>query len=181
MAKTNIDLHLHPYSEIYGVKPVLKAMKKNDVKILGLPYYNENNFCRIRAGTNNLDGYKKEEGNISIKMKDKETGSEFYLLRAEELMNKENLHLLVIGKISGLKPYNPIMRNIEAGIKNNAIVMIDHPFADAEQAYKPITAKKKAELEEIAKEFGNEMEDQDLVEDLITKYLGLLGLLLWFF
>lgn len=157
MAKTSIDLHLHPYPENYGIKPILKAMEKNDVKILGLPYYNEDNFFCVGAGTNNIESYKKEEGNISIKMKNKKTGSEFYLLRAEEIMNKENLHLLVIGKTSDLRPYNSIMHNIETGIKNNAIVSIDHAFADAKHAYRPIDSKKKKELEEIAKEFQDEI------------------------
>lgn len=157
MAKTSIDLHLHPYPEKYGVKPILKAMEKNDVKILGLPYYNEDNFFYVRAGSNHLEGYKKEEGNISIKMKNKETGNEFYFFRAMELMNKGNLHLLVVGRVSDLKPHDSIMYNIETGIKNNALVLIDHAFANAEHAYKPIDSKKKKELEVIAKEFGEEI------------------------
>jgi hypothetical protein len=72
-------------------------------------------------------------------------------------MNKENLHLLVIGKISDLKPYDSIMNNIGRAIRNNSIAIIDHAFADAIYAYNPIDRNKKKELEAIAKEFQDEI------------------------
>ena len=144
-----IDFHVHPFLENYGLDAIVNSMYKKDVEIVGLPNYNNvDNFTQIRQESKKL-GYLSDS--VVVKAQDK------YLLRATELECYENLHLLVIGNTNGLNSKIPIRKNIEIGLKNNSIVIIDHPFADANSTYKGISLDKRKQLKKIAIDYEDEI------------------------
>jgi len=156
--KEKIDLQVHPYFENYSLNNIARYLENNDVGIVGLVNYNRDSFSPLEnALKKEYPEYIITSDSTAIRILNINNGKETYLLRGIEVMNSENLQLVVIGNIKGIVPYRNIKKNIEIGVKNKALVIMDHPFADADHEYRSITSKKKEELEDIAREFDDEI------------------------
>lgn len=148
-----IDFHVHPFLENYEVGVIVEAMQKNEIGMLGLPNYNNiDNFIQIRQESEKLkEEYFVESDSIAVKIKNYD--EEKYLLRATELECEGNFQLVIIGNTEGLDPRASVQENIETGLNNNSIVVIDHPFADAKSIHKGITKEKIKFLEQLVKTY----------------------------
>lgn len=150
-----IQLHVHPFFVSYDFVDVINAAKKKKIDILALERLNNNIFSDLIERSKKLPPhYKTDSDSISIKILDKEDGKTLYILKAIELETKENFHLINIGDCE-VKSRSNIEAIIENALKNDCLVIFDHPFANSRNVRKDITEEKEAEIEKICKKYSN--------------------------
>ncbi len=150
-----IQLHVHPYFTSYSLNDIINAAKKKKIDILALERLNKEIFPDLINRSKKLPPhYKTDSDNTLIQILDKEDGRKIYLPKAIELETKEDFHLIIIGD-SQIKPYSYIEDIIENALKNDSLVIFDHPFADNKYVAKDITREKEAGVEKICKKYSN--------------------------
>lgn len=176
--KAEIDLHVHPIGMLngkYGLGDVIEAAEKKGINILGIEKYKGDIFPMLQNPA--LYGKERQlprekfrtiaDNGTCIVIHNRETRKTTYILRATEMMTSdikgnESFHLLAIGDLSGLeikkeRPFPRIEKCIERIIKNEGITIIDHPYANADYEYRSINKEREKELEDICKEFKDEV------------------------
>ncbi len=149
--KSNIELHVHPFLGRNSLVDVISAMEDTRLDILALEGFNESIYPYI------VEQIRKEFpfsqiGNAGVKL---HKGK--YLLNAREYDTHERLHVLTVGySDDSAKPNTEIRKIIDNGLKNSALVVLDHPFID--NAYTKtaghIPEGLEQELEKLCREYS---------------------------
>jgi hypothetical protein len=152
--KANIELHVHPFLNRNALTDVVKAMDKTNLDILALesldcslfPYVVGEAKKAYPASTNDSAGIKLPNGK--------------YLLNAREYNTRENFHILTVGySLKEATPQTEIRKIIDEGLNHDALVLLDHPYADNGKTRTAghISEKMEQELEKICKEYSGQI------------------------
>jgi hypothetical protein len=117
------DLHVHPFLDRYTLVDVVKAMDNKFVNAVGLshldadlPEMHEQARLFYPGSMTDKTGIRLPNGK--------------YLFISREYNTAEGLHLLTVGYSMGdATPTTEIKRIIDRSLENNALVILDHPFA----------------------------------------------------
>ncbi len=152
MKTSQIELHTHPYFNAYGIEEIIKAMGKNEINIIGLEYLNKQAFLDVQWNAADLakHGYDVRADSLAVKIE--REGKEFYLLKAAEHSTKDNFHLLTIG-YDNIESQST-RKIIESALKQDSLVILDHPFVNINYVGKEITEQQEKELGKICKEYS---------------------------
>jgi hypothetical protein len=123
--KSEIELHLHPYFNKYGLEEIVKAMEENEISVTAVEFLNGSAFESIQLSTKEMakKGYDMQVDSKAARIE--KEGKQYYILRAAELTTKENFHILTIGGDT-IKPHQPITKMVEQAINQDLIVILDH-------------------------------------------------------
>jgi len=152
----NIELHVHPYLDKYGIDDVIAAMDRQGVDIVALPVLNgviHNDVLRKVGESYGPDNLLIDQAGIRLP-------SGEYLLHAHETNTKENLHVLTVGySPDEADPKAEIRRVIETGLEKNAIVLLDHILVDNGKTGTAghISAEKEEFVKELCREYSGEI------------------------
>lgn len=148
------ELHVHPFFESYGLEHVINIATEKNLDILVLERLNREIFPELLERSKKLPSYYKAEGDhASIQVFDKKYGKKLYLPKAIELNTKQNFHLIVIGD-SKVKSDLNIEEAIEKALRDDCLVILDHPFADSSNVRKGVSKEKEAYVEKICKRYS---------------------------
>lgn len=168
LKKARIDLHFHPVgllTEEYSIEDLVEAAEKKQINVIGLVEHNGDIFSLIKGKSWCMpkDKYiSRAENGSCIAISNKESGNTTYILRATEMTTgdengDENLHMLFIGDISKLelrkeKPFPRTEKCIETMIKNEGIILLDHPYVNSRFIGRSINKSKEEYIENLLRE-----------------------------
>ena len=148
----NIDLQVHPFLWENSIVDVVEAMENNGLDVVGLEALNETIYPQVveEAGKH----YSIQHDEAGILPPDGKV-----LLTAKEYSTREKLHILTIGySLDGTDRETEIRRIIDAGLENNALVILDHAFADNEsRTAGTIPEELERSITELCKEYSGEL------------------------
>ncbi len=149
--EAQVELHMHPNFKAYGLEDIIQVMAENNLDMIALEYLNQPVFHEVQNYLPHLrnKGYIVETD--STVMRIKKEGNRFYILRAMELWTREDFHILTIGS-DNTKPYQSIRKMIDSAVPDS-LVIFDHPFIDNHKVYQAIGKTKERELNNICKEY----------------------------
>lgn len=183
---SKIQLHLHPffnkknflsniipYFDNYGLEDLVKTSEEKNIDILGLERLNFEVYPELVKTAEELCKEKNNafEFNYTderIKIFNKESKKETVILRATEYRTKEDLDIIVLGysglsNTKGTNNRHGIRKVIDSGLENNCVLIMDHPFCNAQSIRKDITEEKKKEIETILRKYPKS-EDNIFIE-----------------
>ncbi len=148
----NVELHAHPFLEKNKITDLLCAIDTNGLDVIALEGLDKSIYKNISG---EVKRYFPDAlmDNAGIRYDDK------FILNAREYTTKEGFHLLTIGHSIEASPKSEIRNLINEGLKNNALVVIAHPFVDNEKTKTAghISEEKEKELEKLCKEYSGEI------------------------
>ena len=149
----NIDLHVHPFLNNNCLIDVVKAMDDTNLDVVALEDFNGNLYPTLKekAATH----YKKatfDEAGIKL------YGGK-YLLNAGEYNTQENLHVITVGYSYDADPKTEIRRIIDNGLRNDALVILDHPFVDnvLTRTAGHVSAEREKSIEYLCQEYSGQI------------------------
>ncbi len=154
----NIELHVHPYLNKNSLVDVVKTMDKTNIDILALETLDESVYPLVmdetkKACLNHTTDY------AGVKLTDRKTNGK-YLLNAREYNTKEGFHILTVGySYNEANPQTEIREIIDKGLKHNALIVLDHPYADNKYTRTAghISEKMERDLENLCKEYSGQI------------------------
>ena len=155
--KISLDLQVHLYLEKYHPEHVIKTMQNNNLDVIAAMTYNFNVFSHLLDYKKDLTnkGYEVENDSILMRITDKRTNIESFMLKSQEVSTSDDYHVLVYG--GNTIPYETLRETIDRGLERGLFVAIDHPFVDVTTMKKPISNKKITELRKICKKYNNKI------------------------
>lgn len=124
-----LDIHIHPYFREYGAEDLVRAMHTTKTNAAGLAGFNRDIFDEIRERFEKIDkrDFRVNSDRLVMKVEDN-SKNEIYFPRTVEYKNKEGFHIIVVGGQKNLVEDALIKKNIEEALKQESLVIIDHPF-----------------------------------------------------
>lgn len=153
---SNIELHAHPYFNNYDLEEILKAMNQNNLDVIGLEYLNRPIFDELNRYADDLKqkGYEKESDHYVIKLSKDEKN--YFILRAKEIRTRDNFDIITIGSDT-INHEQSTRKVIDCALKQNSLVIFDHPFVDNSWVNREINQEKRKELESICKQYSGNL------------------------
>lgn len=150
----NIDIHVHPFLGNNSFIDVVEAMDWTGVDAIALEYLNASVYPTVLKEA--LKHYPKTIAS--------ETGvmlpNNKYIFNAREYGTKENLHILTVGySLDGATPQTGIREIIDKSLEHDALVVLDHPFADNGRTRTGghISQTLEDEVEKLCREYSGEI------------------------
>jgi hypothetical protein len=154
MAKSNIELHLHPFLERNEIVEIVRAMDRKGLDILALESLDSSLYpCVIKEAKNRYPTSQYDSAGVKLPH-----GK--YLLNAREYNTKENLHILTVGySMDSATPQTEIRKIIDDGLENDALILLDHPFVDNRKTRTAghISGELEQELEKLCREYSGQI------------------------
>lgn len=154
MKKANIDLQVHPFLGMNSLKDVAEAMDYVKIDVVALESLDSNLYQRVVREAREI--YPRLEGDSAgIKIPNGK-----YILNAREYNTKEKLHVLTVGYSSDTAtPETEIRKVIDEGLKNDAFVLLDHPFIDNKKTKTAghISEDLEKNLEKLCREYSGQI------------------------
>jgi hypothetical protein len=148
----DIELQAHPIGiKKYGLESIIKIADKNSLNIIALEDYNNYLFPELVARAHELPKKYNVSFNEEV-LKISDDKKDTYFLNALELMTKEKIHVLILGKGS-FKENDSIYEVI--GKKN--LTIFDHPFVDATCATRAVNNEKNALIGHLSSEYPHKI------------------------
>ena len=122
-SKYHIDLHIHPFLENKSIIDVTDAMDKTGLDVIALESYNEDIYPRVLEEASKF--YNVVDDGAGMRLPDGK-----YILNGREYNTKESIHVITIGCSFDVPQKTEMRKIIDKGLKNHALVLIDHPFVD---------------------------------------------------
>lgn len=148
----NIEIHAHPFNGNNTIADVIEAMNLAGLDVIALS-----------APDKNISPYVSQK--VAEHYKDKkividDSGARLpngkYVLNACEHGTKEGLHVLTVGNVPDVDPKTEIRKVIDLGLKQEALVVIAHPFIDGKSIIRRFRLSPSGErmLEDLCKEYS---------------------------
>lgn len=120
-----IELHTNPFLGTNTLLDVKNAMKETGINILALSALDKTIYPKVLEESKKYFTYSThDKAGVKINLTN-------YLLNAREYQTKENLHVLTVGhSYDEATPKTEIRKIIDNGLKNEALVLLDHIFVD---------------------------------------------------
>lgn len=135
-------------------------MEEKGIDCIGLLYYNWEPATIYSLGKMIFETQKdyiiEHEGNV-ISFISKATAKQLFIILGQEIATSDGFHILSIGAVeieSGILTLNETVKEI---INKGGFPIIDHPYADAERAWKDIDSQKEEILEETCKNYKDKI------------------------
>lgn len=150
--KSQIELHAHLYFRRYNLEDVLKVMEENGLNVVAPLYLNGKAFLDVQKGSSRLfnQGYDVDSDDLAVNIR--KDGKEFYLLKGAELHTGDNFHMITLGS-DNVEPYKPMREMIEYALKQDSLVIFDHPLVDNNHPARELSKSAKEDVENICKEY----------------------------
>lgn len=124
LRNANIDMHIHPFLGKNSIVDVVEAMEVNNLDVVGLEALDHTIYPLVIEEarehwpiTHDRAGIFLPDGKL--------------LLNAKDYSTRENLHVLTVGYSHDPADRDTEIREIiDAGLENNALVILDHPFVN---------------------------------------------------
>ena len=130
--KIEIELHAHPIGlRKYGLESIVNIAEKNNLDIIALEDYNNYIFPELVTRAKELG--KKYDVSFNEEVIKISSTKDIYLLNALELMTKQRIHAITLGK----SDFNE-NDSIHDVINKKNLTIIDHPFVNATNATRAI-------------------------------------------
>lgn len=161
--KKNIELHAHidPFltgnkSEKYSFINVIINMALNEIDVLAIQGLDKNVFSSACKG---VETYHSDYMIDKAGIKFKDLNQYRFILNSREYTTKEGFHLLTVGYSVNTNPNSEIRSIIDTGLKNDALVIVAHPFVDNGKTFTAghISKEKEGELEDLCKEYNGQI------------------------
>lgn len=150
----DIDIHVHPFLGNNSIVDVVDAMGNVSLDVVALETLNTSVYPHVLKEV--LKHYPKSiPSKAGIKLPNGQ-----YILNAREYDTKENLHILTVGySLNDATPQTEIRKIIDKGLENNALVVLDHPYADNKKTRTAGHISKELEqtVEDLCKEYSGEI------------------------
>jgi hypothetical protein len=150
----DIELHVHPFLGKNTINNVVQAMENQDLDIIAMESLDAPLFPFIVEDT------KKEYPTSICDSSGIKLPNGKYFLNAREYNTKEGLHVLTVGySMDNANPKTEIRRVIDNGLKNNSLILLDHPFVDniKTRTAGHISVELEQELENICREYSGQV------------------------
>jgi hypothetical protein len=150
----HIELHVHPYLNKNSLADIVAAMDKTNIDVLALENLDDSIYPQVRDET------KKACLNLTTDYAGVKLLNGKYLLNAREYNTKEGFHILTVGySHNEANPQTEIKEIIDEGLKHNALVLLDHPYADNGKTRTAgcISEKMEHDLENICREYSGQI------------------------
>lgn len=166
----NIDLHIHPYIERYGLGPVVEAMSRNSLDVIAAERLDTSIFSIIVRRAKALDAMSAIDltglDKKGLWYKQFENGSERkkFILNAGEYNTKENIHVLTVGysfqpgydgNIN--KQFKEIREIIDNALEKDGLVILDHPYVNCQTTSSNITPEKESDIVDLCTEYNGQI------------------------
>lgn len=151
--KSEIELHLHPYFNKYGLEHIVKAMEENEINVAAVEFLNGSAFESIQLSTKDMakKGYDMQVDSKAARIE--KEGKKYYILRAAELTTKENFHILTIGGDT-IKPHQPMYKMVERAINQDLIVILDHILVNNKMLNTEISREEERKVRKICRKYS---------------------------
>ena len=149
----NIDLHVHPFLDNYGIHHVLEAMDANGLHGIGPCTLDATLFPQLKLMLE-TGGYKFVSDPSGLIVDGKS------LWNTREYNTRESLHVLTIGhSYDDATPDTEIRRVIDEGLEQDALVGLDHIYVDNLTTLTAghISDSAEQQVIDICKEFNGEI------------------------
>lgn len=148
MVTRNIEFHVHPFFERYGIDDVLSAMDERNIDCLGLLMLNKSVFPYIRA---ELKDNVQDGSGVAI--------NENIIFNSKEYDTCEGFQIYTVGSsIEFSEPYAPIKKIIDSTLEEGGLCVIDHPFVENSGfTAGHISYEKSLQLEDLCKEYSGQI------------------------
>lgn len=150
----NIDIHIHPFLGRNTVVDVVNAMNEAEIDAVALEYLNASVYPAVLKEA--LKHYPKAIASKTGVM----LPNSRCIFNAREYGTKENLHILTVGySLDSATPQTEIREIIDKGLEHNALVVLDHPFADNGRTKTAghISQTLEDEVERLCREYAGEI------------------------
>jgi hypothetical protein len=153
--EASIELHAHiPFLTKDNFMDVALAIEQKNLDVVALEGLDESIFKKVCEGVrSNYNGTIKDSAGIRY------DGKRF-ILNAREYTTREGFHLLTVGhSVDDAKPNADIRKLIDEGLKNDALVVVAHPFVDTGRLKTAghISSEKEKELADLCKEYAGQI------------------------
>jgi len=151
--ESHVELHVHPNFKAYGLEEIIKAMDKNNLDVIVLEYLNYSIFNELQVLSSDLrkKGYSVDSDSIALRIE--KENKQYYLIKGEEIEALDDFHLLTIGS-DNIAPYHPIERLIDYALKQEVLIIFDHPFVRVNNLGRQISKKKMERVEELCRKYN---------------------------
>jgi len=149
----NIDLHVHPFLDRNPMKDVFDAMNRSKLDVLALENFNESIYPHALSEAMQLYDFRdNDHAGMSF-------SNNKYILNAREYDSKERMYAITVGYSFEARQDAELRSIIDEGLKNDAFVIIDHPFVDNENTRTAghISYQKEKFLEKICMEYSGQI------------------------
>jgi len=152
----DIEFHVHPFIDIgrNTVRDVVDAMDYSGLDVIALESLDASLYPLVVSQTKqSYPGCEVDPCGVSL-------SDGKYLLNAREYNTNEDFHILTVGYSSqSATPDTEVRKVIDEALENEALVILDHPFADNGRTRTAghISGQKEDELEGLCKEYSGQV------------------------